>query len=230
MIVGTGMLAHAFSGAYMGCDDVCVYASGVSNSRCADLAEFTRERLNLVKTLKHYENIDSFIYFSTCSVYDPTALHSPYVQHKLNMEQEVMSHHGHIIFRLPQIAANTGNPHTLLNTLHRHLITGEEFLMWRNAYRNIIDIEDVVSIALRYVADPLQRKRSINIANPTCSPIGDIVAAMERAVGAKMNLRVVERGARYPIDVAPMLSSGNAAHCQFGADYLDRIITKYHAT
>jgi len=229
MIVGHGMLANAFAPAYRDDHAICIYASGVSNSRCLDEAEFLRERLQLSVALADAEPESTFVYFGTCSVADPTAADTPYVQHKLAMERLVMAHPGHLIFRLPQIAANTGNPHTLLNTLHRHLVTGEEFTMWRNAYRNIIDIEDVLAIAMRYVADPPQVKRCINIANPSCYPIGDIVAAMERAMGAKMNLRVVERGAHYHIDVAPMLSSGYALHCQFGAEYLDRVIAKYYA-
>ena len=229
MIIGNGLLAKTFAAAFSENRNMCVYASGVSNSRCIDSREFEREHIQLSMALDGYKKVEVFMYFGTCSVADPDAINTPYVQHKLAMERLVMAHPGHLIFRLPQIAANTGNPHTLLNTLHRHLVTGEEFTMWRNAYRNIIDIEDVLAIGMRYVADPPQLKRCINIANPSCYPIGDIVAAMERAMGAKMNLRVVERGAHYPIDVAPMLSSGYALHCQFGAEYLDRVIAKYYA-
>jgi nucleoside-diphosphate-sugar epimerase len=229
MIIGGGLLATAFAPFFQFEKTICIYAAGVSNSRCADHSEFKRERAELVSALSIYHAADTFVYFGTCSVADPTAVATPYVQHKLAMEQLVMVHPGHLILRLPQIAANTGNPHTLLNTLHRHLATGEVFPMWRNAYRNIIDIEDVLGIALRFVADPRQRKRCINIANPSCAPISDIVAAMERAMGAKMNIRCIERGAHYPIDVSTMLSSGYAAHCQFGADYLDRVIARYHA-
>jgi nucleoside-diphosphate-sugar epimerase len=194
-----------------------------------DSGEFGREHSHLSMALVSWQNVDVFLYFGTCSVAEPDALNTPYVQHNLATERLLMAHPGHLILRLPQIAANTGNPHTLLNTLHRYLATGEEFSMWRNAYRNIIDIEDVLSITQRYVADPLQRRRCINIANPSSSPIGDIVAAKERAMGARMNLRSIERGAHYPIDVGPMLSSGYASHCQFDADYLDRVIFKYHA-
>jgi nucleoside-diphosphate-sugar epimerase len=229
MIIGSGLLASTFAPHFRMTPSICIYAAGVSNSRCTELAEFERERVALLSALANFHSADAFVYFGTCSVADPTAVATPYVQHKLAMEQLVMGHPGHLILRLPQIAANTGNPHTLLNTLHRHLATGDEFPIWRNAYRNIIDIEDVLGVASRYVADARQRKRCINIANPSCAPIGVIVAAMERAMGAKMKLRWIERGAHYPIDVAPMLSSGYAAHCQFGADYLDRVIAKYHA-
>jgi nucleoside-diphosphate-sugar epimerase len=229
MIVGNGMLANAFVPHYLDDPDTCIYASGVSNSRCFDNSDFLRERTKLLNTLAESGDFSTFVYFGTCSVNDPTAIDTAYVQHKIAMEKLVSAHPGYLIFRLPQIAAKTGNPNNLLNALNRHLTTGLEFTMWCNAYRNIIDIDDVLSIALRFLADHRQRKNWINIANPRCTPIGEVVAAMERAVGATMNIRCVDRGAHYPIDVSPMLSSGYAAHCQFDVDYIERVIAKYYA-
>ena len=43
MLIGSGMLARAFSGAFLQREDVCIYAAGVSNSSCTDAHEFARE-------------------------------------------------------------------------------------------------------------------------------------------------------------------------------------------
>ena len=229
MIIGNGMLANAFAPHYLNNSDICIYASGVSNSRCVDSAEFLRERDKLLNTIDEFKDISTFVYFSTCSVNDPSAINTPYVKHKLAMEKIVSAHPGYLILRLPQIAAKTGNPNNLLNSLHRHLNTGVEFTIWTNAYRNIIDIDDVVNIAIRLLADSKNRKLWINIANPVCTSIRDVVAAMELAVGATMKVCSVDHGAHYPIDITPILSSGYASHCQFDASYIERVITKYYA-
>ncbi|MDO8652459.1 MAG: NAD-dependent dehydratase [Undibacterium sp.] len=229
MIVGRGMLANAFTQIYLSDPDTWIYASGVSNSVCTDDAEFLRERSQLSAVLADTNADQTFVYFGTCSVADPSALNTPYVQHKLAMEKLVTAHPGHLIFRLPQIAGKTNNPHTLLNTLHRHAVTGEEFPVWRNAFRNIIDIDDVVTIVMRYVGSPLQRQLVLNVANPECSPIGEIVKAMEHAMGRKMRVQMIERGTHYPIDVTSMLNSGFARDCIFDENYLERVISKYHA-
>jgi hypothetical protein len=144
MVNGSGLLARAFALEFAHNSFVCVHASGVSNSSCTDMSEFAREREQLSKALIGWQNADVFLYFGTCSVADPTAVGTPYVQHKLAMEQLVQMHPKHLILRLPQIAGITNNPHTLLNTLRRHLVTGLEFPIWRNAFRNIIDIEDAM--------------------------------------------------------------------------------------
>ena len=229
MIIGHGMLANAFALTYQDDPATWVFASGVSNSRCLDEAEFSRERSQLISTLGEAGANPTFVYFGTCSVADPTALNTPYVQHKLAMEKLVAAHPKHLIFRLPQIAANTANPYTLLNTLHRHLVTGEEFSVWRTAFRNIIDVEDVLAIATRYIANSTQRQFVVNIANPRSTSIDEVIAAMERAMGRKMRVRLIDRGAHYPVDVTDMLNSGFASDCVFDEKYLERVIFKYHA-
>jgi len=43
MLIGSGLLVHAFSRAFLQREDVCIYAAGVSNSSCTDTHEFARE-------------------------------------------------------------------------------------------------------------------------------------------------------------------------------------------
>jgi hypothetical protein len=52
---------------------------------------------------------------------------------------------------------------------------------------------------------------------------------MERAMGRKMRVRLIDRGAHYPVDVTDMLSIGFASDCVFDEKYLDRVISKYYA-
>ncbi len=147
MIVGSGLIARAFANKFKYRKDVCIYAAGVSNSACKIQSEFFREKERLSSALDTTDQVVSFVYFGTCSVADTEAQQTQYVQHKLEMEQLVAQRPGHIILRLPQVAGKSPNPHTLLNYLHARIARSEAFSVWRNAYRNIIDIDDVATLA-----------------------------------------------------------------------------------
>ena len=85
-IVGSGFLANNFKKHESLFEklNVCVYAAGVSNSQCvsSDLLEKDKKRLFNFKT-RISEN-QMLIYFSTCSVNDPSRNKTPYIKNKIN--------------------------------------------------------------------------------------------------------------------------------------------------
>jgi nucleoside-diphosphate-sugar epimerase len=228
MLIGSGLIAHAFVPEFSHRDDVCIYAAGVSNSSCTDAHEFTRERQRLTKALAQAGHDVTFVYFGTCSVADPEARDTPYVQHKLAMEQLVSAHPRYLILRLPQVAGKTPNPHTLLNYLYARISRSEAFLLWRNAKRNIIDVDDVAAIARQLFADTSMQNITLNIANPTSYSMIDIVHAMESIVGKKAIYEIMERGCEYPIDIGIIRPILNKITVRFDDNYLERVLGKYY--
>lgn len=228
MLIGSGLLAHAFSSAFLRREDVCIYAAGVSNSSCTDAHEFARERQRLGDALRQAMHVDAFVYFGTCSVADPEARNTPYVQHKLAMEQMVYTHPRNLILRLPQVAGKTPNPHTLLNFLYARISRSESFNLWSKAKRNIIDVVDAASIAQQLIANNSARNTTLNIANVVNYPMADIVSAMERVVGKRAVYEVVERGSEYLIDTSAIFPVLEKAGVKFGNDYLEKVINKYY--
>lgn len=229
MLIGSGLLARAFSDISRECDSVCVYAAGVSNSHCTDAREFSRERQRLTDALRQAADVDTFIYFGTCSVSDPDARNTPYVQHKLEMEQLARAHTRNLILRLPQVAGRTSNPHTLLNFLYASISRSERFTLWSKARRNIIDVVDVVSITQQLVADRSMRNRVINVANTSNYPVAEIVRAMEHAVGKSAIFDTVERGTEYEIDTHLILPVMEKIDLRFDGDYLQKVVNKYYS-
>ncbi len=228
MVIGSGLLAQAFALSFSHREDVCIYAAGVSNSGCTDVHEFARERQRLADALQQAKHVDVFVYFGTCSVADQEARNTPYVQHKLAMEQLVSAHSRHMILRLPQVAGKTPNPHTLLNFLYARIARSEAFSLWKNAKRNIIDIDDVASIARQLIADKTARNITLNIANPVSYPMADIVSAMESVVGKRAICKVVEQGSEYTIDISTILPYLDKAAVKFSDDYLKQVTGKYY--
>lgn len=228
MIVGSGLLARAFTHAFSQRENVCIYAAGVSNSNCIDPKEFARERRRLADALQYAIHVDAFVYFGTCSIFDPEALNTPYVQHKLAMEEMVHKHPRNLILRLPQVAGKTPNPHTLLNFLYARIVRSERFNLWRMAKRNIIDVADVTLIAQQLIKNNSMRNTALNIANVVQYSMADIVSAMGRVVGKCAVYEVVERGSEYRIDISDILPVMEEACVKFGNDYLEKVLGRYY--
>ena len=70
--------------------EVIFFASGVSNSSEISEKEFNREE-NLIHKILGDNPQKQFVYFSTCSIYDSSKNGSPYVLHKLKMEQIIIN-------------------------------------------------------------------------------------------------------------------------------------------
>jgi nucleoside-diphosphate-sugar epimerase len=228
MIVGTGLIARAFAAHQKALAGTCVYAAGVSNSSCSDLREFERERQRVLAAMAECTPDRLFLYFSTCSIDDPAAQDSAYVLHKRAMENLVAGRKRHLIFRLPQLAGATPNPHTLLNYLYARIVRSERFTIWSGASRNIIDVDDVARIATDLVVAEQACGEIINIANSHSSSTFDIVSAMEAVLGHRAIFDIIDRGAGYAIATDRIQASLLRCHISFSGDYLLRTIKKYY--
>ena len=230
MIIGSGLLAQAFSRALKHHDSICVYAAGVSNSACTDLREFQRERDRLTKALEEKFYSEVFVYFGTCSVEDSNVLITPYVQHKIAMEKIVQLHSNYLILRLPQVAGRTPNPHTLLNYLYNRISRSERFSLWADARRNIIDVEDVVSIAKNLISEKSVYGQSFNVANINSYSLMHIVEQMSLVIKKPAFYDVMHNGSSYDINVNSIFKYINKAGIDFGDNYLHKTLKKYYSS
>ena len=228
MIVGSGLIATTFARHAADDESVCFYAAGVSNSSCGDAREFERDRLRLERHLADVAADILFVYFSTCSVEDPWSKSSAYVRHKLALEDLVRQRGNYLVFRLPQVAGRTPNPHTILNYLHARITRSERFDLWRQAARNIVDVHDVARIAMDLIENEGARNETINIASPLNSSLPDIVAALESTTGHRAIYDVVDKGGEYAIDTSRIAASIHRCGIVFDDAYLARTIAKFY--
>lgn len=228
MIVGTGLIASAFFPLAEQLNDVCIYAAGVSNSNCSDQKEFLRDELRLTNTLNQFNKNDIFVYFSTCSIFDPEAVNTFYVQHKLKMELIVQMHPKFLVLRLPQVVGKTSNPYTLLNFLFAHISCSKRFGLWQNAKRNIIDVDDLVLTTLELIKT-FDKKMVYNVANPKNYSMKDIVSEMGTILGIEPIYDLVDRGTDYTIDIGESLPAMLNSGVDFSEGYLNRVLTKYYS-
>jgi nucleoside-diphosphate-sugar epimerase len=228
MIVGQGMIAAAFARSFADRPDLAVFASGVSNSGEKSPEPFRREEEDLRSVLA--QGPACVAYFGTCSVDDPEQRASPYVGHKLRMEELVRASGHFVVLRLPQVVGRTRNPFTLTNYLYEQIAGRRRFSVWTNARRNIIDVDDVARIGGYMLDSRAYRDRTVNVASPFSTPVTELVAAFERVLGVRADYERVERGGRYDIDVTDCLEVAAKVGVSFGPGYVDRVVEKYYGT
>lgn len=182
MVIGNGLIASVFS-SYRDTNDVCIFASGVSNSKCEDVLEFQRE-ITLLQTIPQNVKV---IYFSTISV---EYIDSPYTRHKLHMESEVLKNTESLVLRLPNLVGNSNNPNTLLNFLVSSIRRGVGFRVYDGVRRNLLDVEILPKIVYFLGGST----GVVSISSLYSFTVEDVVIALEDILGIKAKYEVVETG------------------------------------
>ena len=227
MVTGNGMIAKRFS-RFADDADRLIFASGVSNSANTSDSAFKKESDLLLSDIGRHPAA-TVIYFSTCSIYDPSLQQSPYVLHKLKMEELIKSVSGSfIIFRVSNPVGFTGNVHTLLNYFVEHLLSRTAFTVWQYASRNLIDLDDMFHICEAIIKNEHWLNKTVNIANPVNYPVLGIIESLEQHLNIKGNYTIVEKGNSPLIDTSGIQQLYSDLHIDFGNDYLQRLLQKYY--
>ncbi len=226
MIVGNGMLAKRFE-EYANNSRYLIFASGVSDSSANSAEAFLRER-DMLKAYIQPAKQRTLVYFSSCSIYDMSLLNTPYVLHKLEMENLIkVSFPSYIIFRVSNPIGFTQNRNTVFNFFIRHILEGKIFDIWKNARRNILDIDDLFLACKHYLDLHIRCNEIITIANPNNYAVIEIVEAIEKHFSKKGIYHFTERGGGPDIDKLAMEELFRDLNISFGPDYLEKILKKY---
>lgn len=222
------MIASRFE-EYRDDEGVVIFASGVSNSKEIKPEPFERE-FQLVKSVLRRERDKLFVYFSTCSIDDPTEKGSEYIRHKLGIEKEIAdSGNRYLIFRTSNVVGGNTNPHTVLNFFYRKIKSGESFEVWSGASRNLIDLDDVFRVVDYYVRKNEVVNQLLNVANPkNISPL-TLVEVIEQFLETKGNYRILDKGEPFTIDSSDALKLfiENGIDCQPEV-YTRNLLDKYY--
>jgi len=225
MIIGKGLIANTFN-EYKNINEVLIFASGVSNSQVMEEKEFKREFMLIKKTL--FENPNKlFVYFSTCSIYDPLLSESPYVIHKIKMEQYISKHaNTFLILRISQILGRSKNK-TLVNFLYDKISNNEHFNVWKNSNRNLIAISDVFNISKHLIENTKYHNQTFHIANSIYISMTELVQIFEYLLHKKANCSYINKGKQYrqiPIDTNEIMKE---LRLNFDHDYYTEKINDF---
>ena len=222
MIIGNGLLGSAFI--EFDLPEVVFFASGVSNSSEISEKEFNREE-NLIHKILGDNPQKQFVYFSTCSIYDSSKNGSPYVLHKLKMEQIIINKaSNYLILRVSNAVGKGGNPNLLMNYIYSSILNKKKITINKNAKRNLIDVEDVVKISHNIISNNIKNK-IINIAFKENIAIENLVNNFEKILKTKTEKEYIEIGESYSIDIQNIKAYFRNTDVN---NYLENIINKYY--
>lgn len=227
MVVGNGMIANTFK-SYRDDNDVIIFASGVSNSKDTNAENYRRE-FELLKEIISQHPLKTLVYFSTCSVEDKDLASSPYVIHKKAIEDFIRENaESFYLFRVSNLAGVSNNPYTLLNYFIFNILREQPLNVWQNAYRNIIGVEDMYSIANYFLQLKESSNKTINIANTENYSVPYILKQIESHLNKKGVYNTIEKGDDYVIDTSSIKPIIQKLHIEFNDDYLPSLLKKYY--
>jgi nucleoside-diphosphate-sugar epimerase len=226
MIIGSGVIANRFKDCSLQ-SKYLIFAGSVNDSSIQDKNIIQAEEKAVTDALSEY-NDSTFVYFSSCSILDPEAVHAPYVQHKVNMEKLIQSSaKSFLIFRLPQVMGFLDAKSSLVNFLVEAIGNQKKFELWCNAQKNIIDIDDVYEIVVEVLKRGILTKKIVNIASSHQTSVIQLVNEIEKFLGLNANYILVNKGTSYDLDISaikPVLSDLNI---DFGEAYIQIGLNKY---
>ncbi len=219
MIIGSGQLAKVFAKSQIK-DDVCIFASGVSNSSCTDEKQFEREKNLLLDTLKNNSD-KKFVYFSSCALSAVEYPKNDYYRHKANMEDSVKKYSNHYyIFRIPQLFGDLILHKTLINFIYKSIEHKHKFTVYDEAYRYVIEINDVRKLVENYLDN--DGCITVDLANPYRYKVLDIVQIFENLLDKKAYYKVVKKEDKYTLDLISLedFVKEKKIDIDFGEEYL----------
>lgn len=224
LIVGNGLLASEFKKNDIN-DDVVIIASGVSNSKEDSEIEFMREELLIKDILFKYKRM-KIVYFSTCSILQSE--HTPYIRHKIKMEEIIIkSDVRHYIFRLPQVVGIVNN-NTLISYLIRNSYLNNSLMINENAFRNLLDIEDIVRIVKKILEfDNSPTGIALNIASSSYIRVLNIAEKIKSILQSESKIIVVPGGEKYYIENSHLKRYIGEKDIIFSDKYAIDVIEKY---
>lgn len=226
MIIGRGLIASLFIDDDR--DDIIFFASGVSNSLETRVEEFLREESLIKKTIA--ENPEkTFVYFSTCSIYDSSKTGSDYVLHKLKMEQLIKNNHNQfLILRVSNVVGKGGNPNLLMNYLVRSIKNNETINVHTKATRNLIDAADVKQITFDLI-EKNDFNKIVNLAYMQNYSIIEILEIIEDFYNIKLDLNLIKNGSGYDINIPDIEDYFRINNLTNKESYLYKILEKYYS-
>ena len=228
MIIGNGLIAQSFRPHFDKYEEVAIlFASGVSNSKLSLESEYLREKLLLQNALLQNKLL---IYFSTCSIFDPTLQDSRYILHKLEMESLISKTKNYLIIRLPNVVGKIGNPNTMFNFFINQIITGKNIQVAKNATRYIIDADDVAFWTMELIKNNFHN-HIINVAFPNKLRVISIINIIEDFLNVKANISMVEGGNEYEVDLSIFTDFiyKKMPNFSLSSDYIKSILEKYYS-
>lgn len=238
-VIGSGFLARNLATLATSHPRVVVAAFGVSIAAGIPEADFAREATRLYELISRCERRqERLVFFSTAAaaMYSipgepgtedgPVFPSTAYGRHNLALEAVLAaSSVDYLVLRLTHVVGPAQHAQMLVPGLVRQIQSGVVRL-YRGAWRDIIDVADVVTVVDRLLTAGVTRT-VVNVASGTAVPIERLVDHVEAELGVRADREYVSAVASQPVSVARLrrlVPEIARIGCE---DYYRRVLSKY---
>lgn len=226
MLIGNGVIANRFCD-YALKSNYLIFAGSINDFAINDDAAFQNEEAALQLALADNPDVP-FIYFSSCSILDPEVGETPYVLHKIRMEKLLQNQAKFfLIFRLPEVVGLSGDESNLVNFLVDAISNKKPFEISAKAQKNLIDIDNVHTIADEIIKSNKYSNSIINIASTQKTSIYALIQNIEQFLGLKARFDKVEKGSDMDLDISEIQPLLSMLNINFDENYIPRALEKY---
>lgn len=226
MIIGEGIIFNRFID-YSLQSKYFIIAGTINDSLIKDEAIILQEEAVIAAALSDHNDL-IILYFSSCSIIDPSVQHTQYVRHKIRMEKLIQKSAPHYyIFRLPQILGLSETTSNLVGSFVNAIINHQKIEIWQNARRNLIDIDDVHEVVSEILRRNILRNKIINIASPQQTDVLRLVQDIEEFTECAADYILVDKGSEYHIDISDIQSILFDLNLNFDQNYVSQSLRKY---
>lgn len=227
MVIGNGTMAKAFLELSQN-NNFLIFASGVANSKEFLAQAFEREKKLLNENILKY-NHSHFIYFSTCSIYDLEEQNSPYVIHKLAMEEIIKKNcPTYNIFRVSNVVGFTTNTTTIFSYLVNNIKNKIPFQLWVKAHRNILGIDEITKLIMYLIENKEYTNKIINIANTQNYAVSYLVSEIESFFQVVATYELLNKGSLFEIDTKIVENLFPKLNIHITNQYINQLLHKYY--
>jgi nucleoside-diphosphate-sugar epimerase len=161
MIFGSGAISLKLKN--IDNENVVFFTSLINNSQEQDIDLYKRDMELLQNIIGRYPD-KLIIFYSTASIYDKSKQESLYVRHKLNLESILRKkHNSYLILRITNEVGNGGADTLLLNYIAKCFKENLVLKVYKLAYRNLIDVDDVIGITNNILQIEDSYNKTLNI-------------------------------------------------------------------
>ena len=222
LVVGSGFIASNFNKYKNDIKkfEITIYAAGISNSLETNKINLKREVSKIKSFLK--KNKKKIVYISTYSILDKSRSKKLYIKNKINIEKIIKKQsQNYLIIRLPEIIGKNKNSKTLTNFFFERIRNNKSFVLFQNAKRNILNIDDAIKRSIFLIKKNYKKNKTINLLNQNFDNPLSIVQAFEK---------ILKKEAKYEMKKIPNYSFNlkNVFFVKTGKNYLINNLKKYY--
>jgi nucleoside-diphosphate-sugar epimerase len=213
-VMGSGFLAGNLAALATAHPGVVVAAFGVSVASGIPEADFAREATRLYELISRCERRgEKLVFFSTASAAmyavpgeagkedGPVFPSTAYGRHNLALEAVLAaSPIDYLVLRLTHVVGPAQHADMLVPSLVRQIQSGAVRL-YRGAWRDLIDVADVVTVVDRLLTTDVSRT-VVNVASGTAVPVERLVDHVEAELGIRADREYVSDVATQPVSIA----------------------------